>query len=146
VLQDLFVSLVQKEQAPDRPEHYCVRAFRNRALNYRRSLWRRVLREFESVRWFERSEDETPQERAAMAALIQLPLEQREAIVLKIWHQYTFEEIGSLLDISPNTAAGRYRYGLQKLRSALKGDDYERLESSGTTVTFLDTTASLAQS
>ena len=50
-----------------------------------------MLREFESSRWFERSVSETPQERAAMRALADLPLDQREVIVLKIWHQCTFE-------------------------------------------------------
>ena len=69
VLQDTFVALLQRESPPEQPEHYCVRAFRNRAFNYRRSLWRRVLRELESTRWFERSETETPQERAAMRRL-----------------------------------------------------------------------------
>ena len=94
-----------------------MRSYRNRALNYRRSLWRRLTRELESVRWFERSPGESPEERAAMRGLATLPQEQREVIVLKIWHEHTFEEIGELLDISPNTAAGRYRYGLQKLRA-----------------------------
>src|SRR2546422_4165046 len=47
-------------------------------------------------RWFERSPGETPQERAAMRCLAELPVEQREVIVLKIWHEYTFEEIGEL--------------------------------------------------
>ena len=47
-------------------------------------------------------------------------MEQREVIVLKIWHRCTFEEIGGLLEISPNTAAGRYRYGLQKIKSNWK--------------------------
>ena len=46
-------------------------------------------------------------------------------IVLKIWSRYTFEEIGGLLELSPNTDAGRYRYGLEKLRASLKGKDYE---------------------
>ena len=41
-------------------------------------------------------------------------------IVLKIWNRYTFEEIGGLLEISPNTAASRYRYGLDKLRGRLR--------------------------
>ena len=69
VLQETFVALLQREKAPEEPDHYCVRAFRNRAFNYRRSLWRRLVRELESTRWFERSESETPQERAAMRAL-----------------------------------------------------------------------------
>ena len=111
------MALMQRPQPPELPEHYCVRSFRNRALNYRRSLWRRLTRELESARWFERSPGESPAERAAMRGLAALPQEQREVIVLKIWHEHTFEEIGELLDISPNTAAGRYRYGLQKLRT-----------------------------
>ena len=73
-------------------------------------------------------------------------MEQREVIVLKIWHQYTFEEIGGLLEISPNTAAGRYRYGLQKLKTSLQGEDYERLESDGTSITFLETAQPLRKS
>ena len=53
-------------------------------------------------------------------------MDQREVIVLKIWHDCTFEEIGELLEISPNTAAGRYRYGLQKLKFRLEREAYER--------------------
>lgn len=60
VLQETFVALMQRAQPPELPEHYCVRSFRNRALNYRRSLWRRLTRELESARWFERSPAESP--------------------------------------------------------------------------------------
>ena len=42
VLQETFLVLMQRPQPPLRVEHYCVRSFRNRALNYRRSLWRRL--------------------------------------------------------------------------------------------------------
>jgi len=119
VLQETFAALLQIPKPPLKPEHYCVRAFRNRALNYKRSLCRRIAREFESSRWFDKSEAETAKETQAMRCLVTLPREQREVIVLKIWHQYTFEEIGELLEVSPNTAAGRYRYGLQKLRACL---------------------------
>lgn len=128
VLQETFVALLQRQLPPNLPEHYCVRSFRNRALNYRRSLWRRVAREFESKRWFEPLPGESPREREAMQRLAGLPPEQREVIVLKLWHDYTFEEIGELLGLSPNTVAGRYRYGLQKLKSALKGVPYEQDE------------------
>lgn len=138
VLQETFVALMNKPEPTEAPEHYCIRAFRNRALNYRRGLWRRLTRELESSRWFERTPAESQQERAAMRCLTTLPTEQREVIVLKIWHSYTFEEIGRLLDLSPNTAAGRYRYGLEKLRLCLKGEDYERNESMGETIGILD--------
>ncbi len=137
VLQETFLALMRRAERPEKPDHYCLRAFRNRALNYRRSLWRRLTRELESQRWFEREPEESASEREAMTALTRLPSEQREVIVLKIWHEYTFEEISELLEISPNTAAGRYRYGLQKLRNSLKGAAYERHERTGDAVALL---------
>ena len=138
VVQETFLALLRKETTPDNPTHYCVRSFRNRVLNYRRSFWRRLTREFESKRWFERDAQESPAERVAMRCLAALPVEQREVIVLKLWHDLTFEEIGELLELSPNTAAGRYRYGLEKLRACLKGESYEKDEHLGDTVAFLD--------
>lgn len=131
VVQESFIALLKVSQTPDEPEHYLYRAFRNRALNYKRSLWRRLTREFESHRWFERGADESPLETEAMRCLEKLPPEQRGVIVLKIWSERTFEEIGSLLEISPHTAAGRYRYGVQKIRHCLKGKENERMEFSG---------------
>jgi RNA polymerase sigma-70 factor, ECF subfamily len=139
VLQETFLALMQREEMPREPEHYCLRSFRNRALNYKRSLWRRLTRELESQRWFEKTEGESPVERAAMRQLAELPPEQREVIVLKIWNHCTFEEIGALLDISPNTAAGRYRYGLQKIKVRLEGTSYERDESIGDTIALMAT-------
>lgn len=128
VLQETFIALLRLAEWPDQPEHYCVRAYRNRALNHRRKLWNRLKHELESRRWFERAPAEAPWQRAAMRCLAQLPVEQREVIVLKVWHRHTFEEIGDLLAISPNTAAGRYRYGLHKLRTCLKAYEPERPE------------------
>jgi RNA polymerase sigma-70 factor (ECF subfamily) len=156
VLQETFLALlkmvgggttcqVAPGKLPLEPEHYCVRSFRNRALNHRRSLWRRLTRELEVFadghHWFEKSSDETEQsmQTAAVDCLAELPVEQREAIVLKIWHGFTFEQIGGLLGISPNTAAGRYRYGLQKIKRQLKGIVYgrERDEITGDATAFL---------
>ncbi len=145
VVQETFLALMRRGQPPEQPEHYCVRSFRNRALNYRRSLWRRLTRELESRRWFERTPGETAAEREAMRALAGLPREQREVIVLKLWHEHTFEEISELLDISPNTAAGRYRYGLQKLRLCLKGSSYERAERVGEAIAFVDAAPPLGE-
>jgi RNA polymerase sigma-70 factor (ECF subfamily) len=129
VVQEVFTALLRLVSAPERPSHYLVRAFRNRALNFRRSMFRRVVRELESRRWFEPAADESEAERRAMRALAGLPAAQREVIVLKIWHGHTFEELGELLDLSPNTVAGRYRYGLEKLRVACRetAEDYDEL-------------------
>ncbi len=143
VLQETFLALMRLPAPPEQPEHYCVRSFRNRALNYHRSLWRRLTQELESHRWFERASSEMPHEKAAMACLATLPAEQREVIVLKIWHEYTFEEIGRVLELSAHTVAGRYRYGLQKLRVCLKGEVYERHESIGEAIAILDSASPL---
>ena len=145
VLQETFLALLQKPEPPVAIEHYCVRSFRNHARNYRRSLWRRLTRELESSRWFEKEPGENPMERAAMHCLTGLPVEQREVIVLKVWHHYTFEEIGGLLGISPNTAAGRYRYGLQKIKLCLERSTYERNELVGRPIKFLETAPSLGE-
>jgi len=141
VLQETFFALLKLTDAPENPAHYCLRSFRNGALNFRRSLWRRLTRELEAHRWFESPSTETHAERKAMRCLAGLPVEQREVIVLKIWHRHTFEAIGELLKLSPNTVAGRYRYGLQKLRNSLKGEDYERAESFGESIALLDAAA-----
>lgn len=53
-------------------------------------------------------------------ALDQLPLEQREVVVLKLWEELTFDEIAGICGIPLNTAASRYRYGIDKLRTLLR--------------------------
>jgi RNA polymerase sigma-70 factor (ECF subfamily) len=53
-------------------------------------------------------------------ALECLPTKQREVIAMKIDGELTFARIGQVLGISPNTAASRYRYALEKLRTLLK--------------------------
>jgi RNA polymerase sigma-70 factor (ECF subfamily) len=77
--------------------------------------------------WFESesSDDETRQ--LLEAGLKDLPAKFAEVITMKVWGERTFAEIGEALDISPNTAASRYRYGLEALKKKLgsarrKGD------------------------
>ena len=53
-------------------------------------------------------------------ALGELPEEQRAVVHLKLWEGLTFDAIASLLGLSPNTAASRYRYGVDKLRERLR--------------------------
>ena len=63
----------------------------------------------------------TPEEAEdAVRHLAALPEKQREIIFLKIFQNLTFDEISIFLGISLNTAASRYRYGIEKLRQCLK--------------------------
>jgi len=64
--------------------------------------------------------DDLPQDSAAAdevrAAVRTLPPDQREVLWLKVDGELTFEQIGDVLGISPNTVASRYRYAIEKLR------------------------------
>jgi RNA polymerase sigma-70 factor (ECF subfamily) len=53
-------------------------------------------------------------------ALAALPQDQRVVVHLKLWEGMTFEAIAETLEIPLNTAASRYRYGLDKLRDLLR--------------------------
>jgi len=55
-------------------------------------------------------------QQALAAAIDRLPAEQREVLVMKIWNELTFADIGTVLGISQNTAASRYRYALAGLK------------------------------
>jgi RNA polymerase sigma-70 factor, ECF subfamily len=57
--------------------------------------------------------------RAVWAALRMLPPEQAEVVVLKIWEDMTFAQIGAILATSPNTVASRYQYAMAKLGKQL---------------------------
>lgn len=56
------------------------------------------------------------------AAMATLPGEQREVVVLHLQARLPFREIARLREISINTAMSRYRYALNKIRSALNGE------------------------
>ncbi len=62
---------------------------------------------------------------ALARAVDTLPAEQREVLVMKIWNELTFADIGTVLGISQNTAASRYRYALVALKKNLTS--HERL-------------------
>ena len=60
--------------------------------------------------------------RRVSAALAQLPAEQREVIVLRLYGQLRFRAIAQTTGVSVNTVKGRYRYGIGNLRSMLNGE------------------------
>jgi RNA polymerase sigma-70 factor (ECF subfamily) len=145
VLQDALVKLVEKinngsfDGGQDMWMAYLYTTIRRLAIDLSRKDDRRrkredyVSHEVESEAaekfdpWFDSdaSDDET---RALLeSGLKDLPSKFSEVVILKIWGEKTFAEIGEMLDISLNTAASRYRYGLDILKRKLiesktKGD------------------------
>ena len=71
--------------------------------------------------WFESAGYVEERRGMLEGALKELPKKFSEVIVMKVWGGRTFAEIGEILDISMNTAASRYRYGIEALRKRLTG-------------------------
>jgi len=123
IVQEAFVRFWRKRHdVANRGLLYAT--VRSIALDFLRRDSRRARRESTAVSETDQMvqpmfevEDET--QRALVAALELLPNEQREVLVMKIWNELTFAEIASVLEISQNTAASRYRYALTALKKNL---------------------------
>jgi RNA polymerase sigma-70 factor (ECF subfamily) len=131
VVQDVFIAFARSSNAFRL--HGSLKAYLTTAVvNRVRDRWRRKRRQVAvpeqdvSVTTETRGPDEalifSETAQQVNNALAQLPVEQREAVVLRIKGKMRFHEIAKLQGISVNTALGRYRYGLQKLRSSLNGE------------------------
>ena len=97
---------------------YLFACVRNAVLNEIKLQDRNVPLDIDSA-WFSPPDRDYAEERNLRRALSSLPQDQREVLVLHIWGDLTFAEIGDLLSVSLNTAASRYRYALSKLRDAM---------------------------
>jgi len=127
VVHEVFLRLLSAEiRTPDVPVAYVYRAVRNAALNARRSGQRNVqLDANNSV--FERRDGNREAALALQHALAELPEEQREVVVMRVWSGMTLEEVAAATAAPLNTVASRYRYALEKLRERLR--PYERTEN-----------------
>jgi RNA polymerase sigma-70 factor (ECF subfamily) len=120
ILHQVFARLLRGDLViAGGPLPYLCRAVRNAALNAGRSQ-RRESDFAACVEWLEAPSGPSDMALAIERAIGTLPEDQREVVVLHVWGSLTFQEIGDLLAISPNTAASRYRYALAKLRDTLK--------------------------
>jgi RNA polymerase sigma-70 factor (ECF subfamily) len=129
LLQEIFVKLAREPELLDsvREERaFLIRLAHNAAIDLirRRGTRERTKENFtaEAISIFAPTND--PDEKVfrdeLTNALGELPEEQRAVVHLKLWGELTFEEIATALEIPPNTAASRYRYGLDKLRGRLR--------------------------
>lgn len=102
---------------------YLYACVRSAAMDFGRGERRRSTHERRAPELQQSSFDASPElaERNAAIelALNQLPGDQREVIVMKVWGELTFAQVGDALGISPNTAASRYRYAIARLEIEL---------------------------
>ena len=129
LLQEIFVKLAREPRLLDgvREERaFLIRLAHNAAIDSirRRGTRDRTKENFaaENISLFAPADDpdEEAFRTALSGALATLPEEQRVVVHLKLWSDLTFDAIATTLEISPNTAASRYRYGLDKLREQLR--------------------------
>lgn len=131
LLQDLFLRLARRQEswAEIREERaYLLRLAHNLVVDASRrgAVRRRVQTGLaaEAGELFEAppagSGEDPEVGRQVAAALAELPQEQCAVVQLKLWEGLTFDQIARVLEIPPNTAASRYRYALEKLRSRLR--------------------------
>jgi RNA polymerase sigma factor (sigma-70 family) len=122
VVQDAFVKLMSVHSPPADAVAWLFRVVRNRAIDSGKSARRRRMRETAVARptpWFLEPEMDGLDADAAVAALQQLPIEQREPIVAHLWGGLSFEQIAAVAGCSASTAYRRFSAGLDVLRKEL---------------------------
>jgi RNA polymerase sigma-70 factor (ECF subfamily) len=121
-VQEAYVRLLQQRRLPENPRAWLYCAVRNEATTLFRSSQRRQRREERSAGaevWFEASEHVWLDGQTAQSAMENLPPEQREILVLRIWGQMKLSEIANVTGLSTSTIFDQYRAGLVALRKAM---------------------------
>ena len=121
LLQEAVVESAGKNEGnpPDLPLVYAT--IRRRAIDLARKTDRRIAREEVAAEesdtcWFDNTIEQKETARVIDRAIKKMPEKFREVVILKIWSELTFAQIAEALDIPLNTAASRYRYGLEILK------------------------------
>ena len=124
IVQEALLSLQDERVAPTYVRTWLFRVVRHRALNNARGEERRRKHEIkfgqERDDWFESPSTSRLEVSEAVAALQNLPSDERETIVARLWGGLTLGEVASLTNTSLATAQRRYVRGLEKLREVLQ--------------------------
>ncbi|MBU1106713.1 MAG: RNA polymerase sigma factor [Candidatus Riflebacteria bacterium] len=119
ILQNIFLPWVknpQKYAQIENPGAYLFISARNAALKFKETIREDSL----MTEGGDKSHDTSVETNLMIdRALCKLPHEQKEAVVLKVWINMTFEEIASLQQCSLQTVASRYRYAISKLKELI---------------------------
>ena len=124
VFQEAFVKFWRKRNGVRDPLTYLYRCVRNTALNWRRSHERRQHHESHAPARERQDGPETIVEQSERHARIrqavaELPDDQREVAMMKVWGQMTFDQIGEVMSIPRSTAHAAYRSAMNTLYQRL---------------------------
>ncbi|MEF3304590.1 sigma-70 family RNA polymerase sigma factor [Paenibacillus sp. GYB003] len=135
IYMQMWTSLANYDM--NRPFHFWLHGLIIRQIQrFRVKSWRR-FRIFERIRIFSREEHHWDRPAVMMEgtnreiteAIQNLTDKQRTVIIFRFFHDYTLEEIATLLDIPLGTVKSRYHAGLQALRKNLWNLPPERMEN-----------------
>jgi RNA polymerase sigma-70 factor (ECF subfamily) len=118
-IHHVFLTLLEngKLGRADDKKAYLFGCVRNAILNERKRQERN--RPLDESAWFSPPDQDYAAEQNLRVALASLPDDQRQVVVLHVWGELTFAQIGDLLEVNSSTAASRYRYALGKLRDSM---------------------------
>ena len=123
VVQEVFLKLLAQPIEPRNEKAWLFTAVRNAAIGAQRSMHRRVHRERTSGgdrAWFESRAEDLIDAAAAQVALSDLPADQREIVVLRIWGDLTLAEASEVLAEPVSTLFSRYKTGLAAIRRRME--------------------------
>ena len=133
IIQEVFLTYWKKPTAfrgESSVKTYLTRAAINRSKDYLKS-WRYRTHYFtneffapykQKKRLIEKEEHHTIGQ-----SILQLPIEQREIIILYFYKQYTYKEIGELLQISESAVRKRMNKAKEMLKKQLIQEEWEVL-------------------
>lgn len=123
VVQEAFLKLSTATPIPNNPAAWLFRVVRNAAISAGRSERRRGKHEARHGQthpdWFVHDPAQRLDADAAVTAMQQLPLVERELMIAHLWGGLTFEEIAEVMSTSSSTAHRLYSKGLAQLRVLL---------------------------
>jgi len=124
VVQEAFIRFWRSRERIAEPVAYLFACVKHCALDAHRGRQRQLRREMATARpeaepLFSGPLEETERRAAIEAALRELPGDQAEVLVMRIWGGLSFPQIAAALDAPVNTVSSRYRYALAKLRGVL---------------------------
>jgi RNA polymerase sigma factor (sigma-70 family) len=131
ILHDVFVSVAQNAgsiQLRGSLQNYLIAC----VLNGVRDKFRKDKHHKAGLEAADRieSDSDDPQQSAIFSeesrlladAMVRLPLEQRETVILHLNGGFKFKEIAQMQNLPISTVQARYKYGLDKLRALLDGE------------------------
>lgn len=124
VVQEVFIRLMAQPQTPENVKAWLFRSVRNGAISQLRKQKHRQKHTENlaagAMSWFENRPDDLLDAKKAQQALMHLPDEQREIVILRIWGQLTLREIAQIVEQPLSTVHHKYQSALKTIRIQMK--------------------------